>query len=110
MKLLLDECIPRRLKRDFRDHHDVLTVDEVGLKGVRNGQLLRAATERKFSALITVDQKIRFQQNLTSLNIAIVVLVAMPCRYPELQLLVPQVLESLEVIKPGEVIIIMKSK
>jgi len=41
MKLLLDECTPRRLKRDFADHL-VFAVDEVGLKGVKNGELLRA--------------------------------------------------------------------
>jgi hypothetical protein len=42
MKLLLDECTPKRLRHDFQGH-EVHTVDEVGLKGVLNGELLRAA-------------------------------------------------------------------
>lgn len=53
MKLLLDECTPRRLKRDFAGHQ-VFTVDDVGLKGVKNGELLRAAVDKGFDVLITV--------------------------------------------------------
>ena len=42
MKLLLDECVTRYLKRDLIGH-DVSTVDEAGFKGLKNGALLRAA-------------------------------------------------------------------
>jgi|GEM_PF-1280682 len=55
MKLLLDECVPKRLRNDFTGH-EVRTVEEVGLKGMKNGHLLRAAAEL-FDALITVDRR-----------------------------------------------------
>ena len=102
MKLLLDECIPKRLKRDFTGH-DISTVDDVGLRGVKNGALLRAAAEQ-FDVLITVDRRMPFQQNLAGLNLALVILIAKPNRYPELKLLVPKALQALETIKAGEVV------
>ena len=61
MKLLLDECTPKRLKLDFADHQ-VFTVDDVGLKGVKNGELLLAAAGEHFDVLITVDRKLPFNR------------------------------------------------
>jgi len=80
MKLLLDECTPKRLKRDFPGHQ-VFTVEEAGLNGLKNGELLSKASKR-FEVLITVDQKMPFQQNVASHSIAIVILIARPNRYP----------------------------
>ena len=102
MKLLLDECAPKRLKNDFVGH-DTFTVDEARLKGLRNGDLLRAASD-DFDVLITVDRNIPFQQNLSTFNIALLVLLARNNRYGELKDLVPRALEALETIRPGEVV------
>ena len=102
MKLLLDECTPKRLKADFTGH-EVLTVNDVGLRGVKNGALLKAATGN-FDALITVDRKMPRQQSVSGLDLALIVLVARPCRYPQLKQLVPKILTALKTIKPGEVI------
>lgn len=104
MKLLLDECTPKRLKRDFAGHQ-TFTVDDVGLKGFKNGALLLAAAGQ-FDVLITVDRKMPFQQNLVTLQLAVVVLIAKPNRYPELQLLVPKTLEALKTIKSGDIVTI----
>lgn len=51
MRLLLDECVARKLKRDLIGH-EVMTVVEAGYGGMKNGALLRAAAE-KFDVLIT---------------------------------------------------------
>lgn len=59
MKLLLDECTPKRLRFDFSGQ-DVHTVQEAELKGLKNGALLQIASSR-FDVLITVDQNIPFQ-------------------------------------------------
>ena len=109
MKLLLDECTPKRLRNDFHSH-DVQTVDEVGLKGALNGELLRAAIAQQFDVLITVDRRIPFQQNLSQFDIAVIILVARPCRYAQLKMLVPQAIVVLETIKAGEVVIIQKGR
>ena len=102
MRLLLDECTPRRIRKDFAGH-EVFTVEQAGLKGFKNGQLLRAASG-SFDALITVDQNMIHQQNLASLSIAILVLVAHSNRYEALQPLIPQALNSLQQINPGEIV------
>ena len=102
MKLLLDECVPQRLRHDF-PNHDVDTAKTANLLGVKNGALLRAAAAQ-FDVLITVDQKIRFQQNLQNFDLAVIILIAKPCRYSELKRLAPKALEVLEQIKPGEVV------
>jgi predicted nuclease of predicted toxin-antitoxin system len=81
MKLLLDECVPKRLRNDFPGH-EVSTIEEVGLKGLKNGELLRAAAEQ-FDALITVDRRMLTQQNLAQFNLALIVLIARPCRYQQ---------------------------
>ena len=101
MRLLLDECVPRRLRRDFAGH-TVSTVEEAKFKGLKNGQLLSAAVGN-FDVLITVDQNIPFQQNLASFNISILILVAGSNRYQDLKPLAPKALDSLKQIKPGEI-------
>ena len=51
MKLLLDECVTRYLKRDLIGH-EVSTVDEAGFKGLKNEELLKAA-EGAFDLLVS---------------------------------------------------------
>jgi hypothetical protein len=102
MKLLLDECTPRRLRREFVGH-DVFTVDDVKLKGFKNGRLLRAVAGN-YDVLITVDRNIPYQQNASSLGIANLILAAKSNRYTDLQLLVPQALEALKTIQKGEIV------
>ena len=72
MRLLLDECVPKRLKREVPGH-DAKTVQELCWAGIKNGALLRLANGR-FDALLTVDQGIEYQQNLSGLSISIVVM------------------------------------
>lgn len=103
MKVLLDECVTRYLKRDLTGH-EVLTVEEAGFKGLKNGRLLQAASSR-YDVLVTVDQNLQYQQNLKTYAIAIIVLRAKRSTYPFLKPLIPQVLDTLEEIKPGEIII-----
>ena len=105
MKLLLDECAPKRLRNDF-PNHEIRTLDEVGLKGLKNGALLSAAVRQGFDVLITVDRRMPFQQNPAHLNLALIILVATPCRYQQLKLLVPRALGALETIKPGNVVLL----
>lgn len=91
MKLLLDECAPRRLKNYFVGH-DVSTIEQAGFKGLKNGNLLRAA-EGKFEVLITVDKNIEYQQNTAALPLAIVILAAASNRLELLLPLIPNALK-----------------
>ena len=71
MRVLLDECVPRRLKTELVGH-EVSTVAEAGWSGVKNGELLRLAATR-FDVLLTVDRDFEYQQNFSAVAIAVVV-------------------------------------
>jgi len=101
MKLLLDECVVRDLKKDLVGHQ-VSTVVEAGLGGLENGRLLRAAS-RKFDVFITVDRNLPFQQNIASLQISVVILVGSGITYPDLRPLIPKVLKQLSLVQPGKI-------
>ena len=101
---MLDECVPRRLKFGFAAH-EILTIDEAGFKGLKNGNLIRSASGT-FEVLITVDKNIQHQQNKEKLSIAILILSAKSNRYESLSPLIPKALEILEIIKIGEIITI----
>jgi predicted nuclease of predicted toxin-antitoxin system len=73
MRVLLDECLPRRLKR-WITGHEVLTVPEAGWAGQNNGDLLSLA-EGRFDIMITVDRNFAAQQRRQP-ALAIVILVA----------------------------------
>jgi len=104
MKLLLDECVTNYLKPEFVGH-DVSTIDDAGFKGLKNGKLLEAAAA-SFDVLVTVDQNLRFQQNLKNLSISILVLKARRSAYPFLKPLIPKALEALENIQIGDVVVV----
>lgn len=104
MRILLDECVPRRLKRELSGH-TVLTVPDAGWASIKNGALLKLA-EKSFDAFVTVDRGIRCQQNLSIYNIAVVVIVVRQNKFESLQPLMPALLQILEAIKPGEVVYI----
>lgn len=53
MKVLLDECLPKKLKREL-EGHTIITVPEQGWAGIKNGELLRLA-EAEFDVFITID-------------------------------------------------------
>lgn len=71
MKILIDENLPRYLKRVLAGH-DVSTVQEMGWSGIKNGELLKLA-EPGFDLFLTADKNIRYQQNLTGRQLAIIV-------------------------------------
>ena len=68
MRVLLDECLPRKLKSELAEH-EVRTAQEQGWAGLKNGELLKVA-DRSFDVLLTVDRNIAFQQNLKGMRIA----------------------------------------
>ena len=95
MKLLLDESIPRRLAEHFPTDMDVHTVPQMGWAGMKNGELLAAAATEGFTALITADRGIEYQQNSSSLLVSVVIMRSYRTRLEDLIPLLPQVIEIL---------------
>jgi hypothetical protein len=104
MKVLLDECLPKKLK------HGVIadivrTVPEAGWASKKNGELLRLA-EVGFDVFVTNDQNMPHQQNLRKFALAFVTLVARTNDFADLQPLMPAVNEKLETLKAGDIVYI----
>ena len=99
MRVLLDECVDRRLAPDVRGH-EVRTVPEAGWAALKNGDLL-AQAEHEFDAFVTVDRNLPFQQHLSRFSSAVVVLRARSNRVADLRVLIPELLTALPTAKRG---------
>ena len=84
MRVLLDEMLPRRLKRLLPEGIEVVTVQELGWDSKTNGELLTSA-EREFDVLLTTDRGIPHQQDLSRFDLTAVVLTARSNRLPDLE-------------------------
>ncbi|MEC4813352.1 MAG: DUF5615 family PIN-like protein [Scytonema sp. PMC 1069.18] len=104
MKLLLDECIDRKLAREFIGY-EVKTVPQMGWAGIKNGQLLSLA-QTKFDVFITVDRNLSFQQNLPHFDITVIVLQAPSNRLADLKSLAPKVLAILPTLVKGQATVV----
>ena len=103
MRVLLDECAPRPLKRQLAEY-DIKTVVEMGWSGKKNGELLRLMNQEGFTILLTTDQNLRYQQNLQQAGVAVVVLVAQSNKLADLLPLLPDARKVLNTIVPGAVV------
>ena len=90
MRLLLDENLPKKLKKDFSEHQ-IFTLRDKGWNGKSNGILLQLMTTEKFDALITFDQNLQHQQNFKNYSLSVIVLVAPDNSYLTLKDLVPKI-------------------
>lgn len=102
MRILLDHCVPKPFKYELPGH-DVSTAREMGWEALKNGALLDKAQSGGFEVFITVDQNIRYQQNLKNRGIAVCVLVGGGITIEKLSPLVPNLETLLPTIQPGVV-------
>src|ERR1035437_10223818 len=89
MNVLLDECMPRKIRLDLPGH-DIRTTREMGWSGKKNGELLDLANQ-KFDVFVTVDRNLQHQQNLSKYKLSFIVLEAVRNSYVRLQPLLPKV-------------------
>lgn len=100
MRILLDECLDRRLAKEIIGY-EVKTVPQMNWAGVKNGKLMQLA-EIEFDVFITVDRNLSFQQNLPKYNIAVLVLKAKSNRLADLQPFSKQIIENLPNLEKGK--------
>lgn len=103
MKLLLDECVDERLRLQFPGH-ECQPARFAGIAGFKNGALLDAAESAGFDVVITVDQKLPDQQNLSGRKIAILILCGPTNRLRDLAGLLPAAISALSSMEPGRVV------
>ena len=99
MKVLFDHGTPAPLRRHLPEH----SVDRSAEKGwdqLEDGELIQRAEEEGYEAIVTTDQSMQYQQNLTDRRIAIVVLLS--TAWPRVQHRTEEIREAIEEVQPGE--------
>jgi predicted nuclease of predicted toxin-antitoxin system len=104
LRVLLDECLPKKLKRELPEH-TVITVQEQGWSGKKNGELMKLA-RGQFDVFMAADQNLAYQQNVVYAEIGVVVLQASSNRIESLKPLMPNVDQVLITIKPGDIVLV----
>jgi len=105
MKILLDECLPVDFRHSF-PMHDSHTAEWAGLKGKKNGELLRAAERAGYDVLLTVDLGMAQQQNLAGRRLSIVLVRSRTSQIEDLLPLVEAILQALAAIRPGQCVVV----
>ena len=100
MKILLDEGLPIDFRHSFPSH-EAHTAEWAGLKGRKNGDLLRSAEAAGYDVLLTVDQGIPHQQPPAGRRISIILIRARTNQLEDLLPLVDAILGALEAAEPG---------
>lgn len=98
MKLLFDQGTPVPL-RDYLANHTIETAYEKGWSNLKNGDLLTRAESDGFDALITTDQSLRYQQNLTGRRISVVVLLT--TNWPRIKKHIALLVQAIDSVQPG---------
>ena len=99
MKGLFDHGTPSPLRNHLREH----SVDRSAQRGwelLENGELIRKAEEEGYEVIVTTDQSMRYQQNLTGRRLSIVVLLS--TAWPSVQHRTEEVRTAIEEVRPGE--------
>lgn len=100
MRILLDECVTKKVKR-YLNEFEVSTVAEAEFSGLKNGKLLKAAVEKNFDILLTIDKNIDHQQNVGKFAIAIVILDVFRSHIKYIEPLIPKFKKQIDSYKPG---------
>jgi predicted nuclease of predicted toxin-antitoxin system len=101
-RTLLDEQLPHDLKMTLTSVSAIF-VHDLGWKGTKNGELLRRTADAGFEVLVTMDRKLRHQQNLRGIPFGIVLVRARTNRLEDLLPLVPALLVAIAEVRPGEI-------
>ena len=107
MKILLDECVTKRLK-NYLEEFKVFTVRDLGLGGIKNGELMTYCIENNFDILLTIDNNLMFQQNLAKYPLTIVVLNSVTSKIEELNTFMPSLKLQIDKLQKHQAYLIEK--
>ncbi len=98
MRILLDESVPGRLGPLLTGHTSI-TVQRKGWVSIKNGKLLALAAG-EYDVLLTADKGMEYQQNLATLPVAILIVLARSNRIEDVAAAIPAILAALAVLPP----------
>ena len=104
MRVILEECLPRRLGAELVGHL-VATVPEAGWAGVSKGKLL-SRIAGNYDAFITIDKNLPVQQRTETLPFGVILVRARSNQLSDLRPLLPEILVKWAVLKPGQIFVV----
>ena len=107
MKILLDECVTKLLKKQLANH-TVFTVANMNWLGMKNGNLMKSAINEGFDILLTIDKNLQFQNNMNEYAISIVIFDSHNSKLETLISFIPIFEKQLNSFEKGKVYIIKK--
>jgi Domain of unknown function (DUF5615) len=93
VRVLFDQGTPEPLRHSLTQH-ETATAFERGWSKLKNGELLDAAEKEGFAVVVTTDLNLKYQQNLQSRRIAVVVLTTPS--WPRIQRVIPSIIRAIE--------------
>jgi hypothetical protein len=106
-RVLFDENMPRKLRRDL-PAFAIRTAQEEGWSAFKNGELLRRASGQ-FDVFVTIDQRMRYQQNMPQFQIGVVVIEIPDTRFVHLRALVPELNDAISNVARGELVVVKRA-
>lgn len=103
MKIIIDECLPKRLSKLFTDH-DVWTVPQIGLAGYKDTELLNELDHKDINVFISIDGNIEYQQLFSNRNFGTIIIRSVSNRFSDLEHFKDELLETIQKIKPSQII------
>jgi predicted nuclease of predicted toxin-antitoxin system len=107
MKILLDECVTKKLKSHLSGF-EVYTVNEMRWSGVKNGKLMSLSIANQFDIILTIDKNMIHQQNIEKYPITIVVFDTPTSKIEEIVLFIPSFLNQIHHLAKHKAYIIEK--
>jgi len=103
MRIILDECLPKRLKHIF-EHHEVWTVPQIGLSGAKDGKLLDELDKKGIDCFVTIDGNIEYQQQFIDRNFSTMIIRSFSNRYNDLLHLKEEIILGLKSVSKNKII------
>jgi len=102
MKIVIDECLPKRITQFF-EKGSAYTVPKIGLSGSKDTELLNELDKREIDIFITIDGNIEYQQQFMNRTFGTVVIISVSNRFNDLLHLKDKILKAVDTVSKGKI-------
>jgi len=100
MKIIIDECLPKRVTQFF-EKGSAYTVPQIGLSGSKDTELLKELDKRGIDVFVTIDGNIEYQQQFINRTFGTVVIISVSNRFNDLLHLKDKILKAVDTVSKG---------
>jgi predicted nuclease of predicted toxin-antitoxin system len=105
MKILLDECVTKKLRKHLNEF-EVYTINDLGWRGKKNGELINLCIEHDFEIFLSIDKNLTYQQSLSGQLLIVVILNTSSSKIEELIKFLPGFKNQITAFKKGNAYLI----